>query len=31
MKVTILTEPELRKCVAMDEEAFKAVADGFFR
>lgn len=31
MKVTILTEPELRKCVAMDEGAIKAVADGFSR
>jgi ectoine utilization protein EutC len=31
MKITILTEPELRKCVAMDEDAFKAVADGFSR
>jgi ornithine cyclodeaminase/alanine dehydrogenase-like protein (mu-crystallin family) len=31
MKVTILTEPELRKCVAMDEDAFIVVADGFSR
>ncbi len=29
MKVTILTESELRKCVGMDEDAIAAVAKGF--
>ena len=31
MKVTILTENELRSCVAMDEDAITAVAEGFSR
>ncbi len=31
MRVTILSEPELRECVSMDEDALKAVADGFSR
>ena len=31
MKVTILTEPEIRGCVAMDEDAIAAVAEGFSR
>ncbi len=31
MKVTILTETELRECVAMDEDSLAAVSDGFTR
>jgi ornithine cyclodeaminase len=31
MKVTILTEAELRKCVGMDQEAIAVVEDGFTR
>ncbi len=31
MKVTILTENEIRSCVAMDEDAITAVAEGFSR
>lgn len=31
MKVTILTENELRSCVSMDEDAITAVAEGFSR
>lgn len=31
MKVTILTEQELRQCVGLDEDALEAVADGFRR
>ncbi len=29
MKITILTESEIRQCVQLDEEALTAVADGF--
>jgi ornithine cyclodeaminase len=29
MKITILTEAEIRSCVELDEEAISAVADGF--
>ncbi len=29
MKITILTEAEIRSCVALDHEAISAVADGF--
>ncbi len=31
MEVTILTEAEIRNCVALDAEALSAVADGFTR
>ncbi|MEE8567963.1 MAG: hypothetical protein V3S81_05085, partial [Anaerolineales bacterium] len=31
MKVTILTEHEIRSCVAMDEDAITVVAEGFSR
>ena len=31
MKVTILTEAELRQCLGMDEESITAVSDGFTR
>lgn len=31
MKVTILTETEIRNCVSMDEDAITAVAEGFTR
>ena len=29
MKITILTETEIRDCVALDQEALSVVADGF--
>jgi ornithine cyclodeaminase len=31
MKITILTESEIRQCVKLDQEALTAVADGFTR